>query len=218
MEYEISFKESFITFSTLDISLVDTGLKSWVDGPCAIMAKVSMFSASKVGIFPPPILPTGPGCTQGLTNNAFIPFSVLKLTVPTNVSIGSPMSSKTPSNAEEPSVIWEINKLKSSKPPTPRFFRIGDSITSTNEYIAITNMAQAILIFNKNATTPKAPISMVLVVKNMVTTNKHIKSPGWVPEINTELVRLILDVPHMVMVRNANATAIPNINEFKTRS
>ncbi|BAW30942.1 putative conserved hypothetical protein [Methanothermobacter sp. MT-2] len=108
-------------------------MKSWVDGPWATMVNVLNFSAKSVGILPPPILPIGPGCTDGLKNKplSFEPF--LKANTPTIVSMGSPISSNKPSRAGESSVIWDKNKLKNSSEPTPRLRRIGDSTTSTKE-------------------------------------------------------------------------------------
>ena len=77
------------------------------------------------------------GMYAGAENIALTPFFPLKDNTPTRVFMDSPMSSKADSMACEPSLIWDMNRLKSSKPPTPRFFLIGDSITTTNENMAI---------------------------------------------------------------------------------
>ena len=84
-------------------------------------------------MFEPPISPKGPGCTEGLTNNDFIPFLVLKLMKVTTVLIGSPMLSNKDSKDFDPSFICAINKLNKSRIPIPRFFFIGDSTTVINE-------------------------------------------------------------------------------------
>ena len=65
-------------------------------------------------------------------NNAFIPFSVLKLIKVTTVSMASLIFSNNPSRELDPSFIWAINKLNKSKTPIPRFFLNGEAITVMN--------------------------------------------------------------------------------------
>ncbi len=138
------------TFSTFLTSFEDTGLKSWVDGPCDTIVILSNLFASCVGMLPPPMLPTGPGWTHGVRKSAFMPSAFRKLITLMMVSTASPISSKTPSRAFDPSVVWAKNRLRSSKPPTPRFLFIGDSRTATKEYMATTSIMDAISILKSS--------------------------------------------------------------------
>jgi hypothetical protein len=115
----------------------------------------------------------------------------------------------------EPSVIWDMNRLRSSKAPTPKFFFIGDSITKTNEYMAKIKMELAIKTFKKSPKMLKYPILSILEVKNTTTTIILIIRTGWVAEIITELIRLMLDVPRIMSVLMAKITAHPKMIEFK---
>ena len=129
LEYSTLFNPFLIESSILSISLTAIGLKSCVEGPCATMVKQSNLSASIVGILDPPKSPRGPGCTDGDMNNALIPFSVLKLTNVTIVSMASLMFSNSPSRELDPSFMWAMNKLNKSRTPMPRFFLNGDAMT-----------------------------------------------------------------------------------------
>ena len=95
----------------------------------------------------PPILPKGPGWTDGDMNNDLIPFFPLKLMNVTTVSIDSPISSKVDSKRLDPSFICIINKLNKSSIPIFRFFFKGDEIIEIKEYIAKINMIHATIVF-----------------------------------------------------------------------
>ena len=114
-----------------------------------------------------------------------------------------------PSSAFEPSVTCAKNRLKSSKPPTPRFLFIGDSIITTNEYIAITRINDAIIILINNATMLKYPILVVILVNETITiTILNIKA-GCVAAAGSDLKKFILDVPHSTSILNANIITHP---------
>ncbi len=81
-------------------------------------------------------------------NNALIPFSVLKLTKVTMVSIASLMFSNNPSREFDPSFMCAINRLNRSSTPIPRFFLNGDAMIVMNAYIARTNIIEAINAFS----------------------------------------------------------------------
>ena len=83
-------------------------------------------------MFDPPRSPSGPGWTDGEINNAFISFSVLKLTKVTTVSIASLIFSNSPSREFEPSFMCAMNKLNKSKTPIPKFFLNGEAIIVIN--------------------------------------------------------------------------------------
>ena len=108
-EYSILSKAFLTASSILTISSLETGLKSWVDGPCATIVNASKLFANMVGILEPPMSPRGPGWTQGLMNNALmLPSNLLKLATPTRVSIASPALSNNCSIVLVPSFICKM--------------------------------------------------------------------------------------------------------------
>ncbi len=81
--------------------------------------------------------------------------------------------------------------------------------------MAKTRIASAIKPFKNNPKTLKYPTLSSLVVKNTTTTSILIIRRGWIAEIATEFLKLILEVPHIIRVLTAKIRAQPNPMEFQ---